>query len=78
MKKEKCLSYNVLDDSGVALRGSFIIDKKVIIQYSTTHNLYVDRSVETLRILEAVQYVAENPDEACPVDWEPGDETIYL
>lgn len=79
LKKEISLSYNVLDDSGVALRGLFIIDKKGIIQYSTTNNLSVGRSVdETLRILEAVQYVAENPDEACPVDWEPGDETIYL
>ena len=80
LKKEISNSYNILDqDSGVALRGLFIIDKKGIIQYSTINSLSVGRSVdETLRILQAVQYVIHNPDEACPVDWEPGDETIYL
>nr|YP_011005075.1 putative peroxiredoxin Ycf42 [Analipus japonicus]WAM61938.1 putative peroxiredoxin Ycf42 [Analipus japonicus] len=79
LKKKISDSYNILDESGVALRGLFIIDKQGIIQYSTTNNLSVGRSVdETLRILQAVQYVIENPDEACPVDWEPGDETIYL
>ena len=79
LKKEISNSYNVLDDSGVALRGLFIIDKEGIIQYSTINNLSFGRSVEeTLRILQAIQYVAENPDEACPADWEPGDETIYI
>ena len=47
------------------------------IQYSTINNLSIGRSVdETLRILQAIQYVNENPDEACPVDWTPGNETI--
>nr|YP_011007598.1 putative peroxiredoxin Ycf42 [Syringoderma abyssicola]WAM65027.1 putative peroxiredoxin Ycf42 [Syringoderma abyssicola] len=77
LKKEISNSYNVLLDSGVALRGLFIIDKEGIVQYSTINNLSVGRSVdETLRILQAIQYVKENPDEACPVDWTPGDETI--
>lgn len=78
LRKEISNSYNVLlTDSGVALRGLFIIDKEGIIQYSTINNLSIGRSVdETLRILQAIQYVNENPDEACPVDWTPGNETI--
>nr|YP_011007320.1 putative peroxiredoxin Ycf42 [Scytothamnus australis]WAM64749.1 putative peroxiredoxin Ycf42 [Scytothamnus australis] len=79
LKKKISSSYNMLNDSGVALRGLFIIDKQGIIQYSTTNNLSFGRSVdETLRILQAIQYVTENPDEVCPAGWEPGDETIYL
>nr|YP_011007038.1 putative peroxiredoxin Ycf42 [Phaeostrophion irregulare]WAM64325.1 putative peroxiredoxin Ycf42 [Phaeostrophion irregulare] len=77
LRKNISNSYNVLINSGVALRGLFIIDKEGVIQYSTINNLSFGRSVdETLRILQAIQYVNENPDEACPVDWTPGDETI--
>lgn len=77
LQKEISKAYNVLLDSGVALRGLFIIDKEGIIQYATINNLSVGRSVdETLRILQAIQHVSENPDEACPVDWTPGAETI--
>lgn len=79
IKKEISESYNILHHSGVALRGLFIIDKKGVIQYSTTNNLSFGRSVdETLRILQAIQYITENPDEVCPSDWEPGDDTISL
>lgn len=75
--KDISQSYNVLLDSGVSLRGLFIIDKEGIIQYATITNLAVGRSVEeTLRILQAIQYVNENPDESCPADWSPGDKTI--
>lgn len=79
IKKEISNSYNILHPSGVALRGLFIIDKKGIIQYSTTNNLAFGRSIdETLRILQAIQYITEHPDEVCPSDWEPGDPTISL
>ena len=79
IKKEISNSYNVLHESGVALRGLFIIDKKGIIQYSTTNNLSFGRSVdETLRILQAIHYITENPDEVCPSDWEPGLSLIHI
>src|SRR3989344_6089335 len=49
--------YGVLvEDSGIALRGTFIIDKNGILQYSVISNLNVGRSVEeTLRVLQACQ-----------------------
>nr|AKE98873.1 Bas1 [Bangia fuscopurpurea] len=77
LKKEISLSYNVLNSDGVALRGLFIIDTNGIIQYSTINNLEFGRSVdETLRVLQAIQYVQSHPDEVCPANWKPGDKTM--
>ncbi|KAM0939776.1 putative thioredoxin-dependent peroxiredoxin [Dioscorea sansibarensis] len=71
-------SYNVLiPDQGIALRGLFIIDKEGVIQHSTINNLAIGRSVdETLRTLQALQYVKENPDEVCPAGWKPGEKSM--
>nr|GMC86208.1 2-Cys peroxiredoxin BAS1, chloroplastic [Ipomoea batatas] len=71
-------SYNVLiPDQGIALRGLFIIDKEGVIQHSTINNLAIGRSVdETLRTLQALQYVQENPDEVCPAGWKPGEKSM--
>lgn len=78
IKKEISADYNVLDISaGVALRGLFIIDKDGILQHSTINNLGFGRSVdETLRTLQAIQYVQSHTDEVCPADWQPGDKTL--
>ncbi len=78
LKKEISAAYNVLDpEAGVALRGLFIIDREGIIQYATVNNLSFGRSVdETLRVLQAIQHVQANPDEVCPIDWQPGDKTM--
>jgi len=77
LKKEICSSFNVLTDEGVALRGLFIIDKEGVIQHSTINNLAFGRSVdETLRTLQAIQYVQDNPDEVCPANWKPGQKTL--
>nr|BED43222.1 hypothetical protein [Pyropia sp. Myanmar_A]BED43419.1 hypothetical protein [Pyropia sp. Myanmar_B]BED43616.1 hypothetical protein [Pyropia sp. Myanmar_C] len=77
LKKEISAAYNVLNSDGVALRGLFIIDPKGIIQYSTINNLEFGRSVEeTLRVLQAIQYVQSHPDEVCPANWKPGDKTM--
>ena len=70
-------SYNVLTSEGKALRGLFIIDKQGIIQYSVVNNLDFGRSIdETLRTLQAIQYVQSHPDEVCPANWRPGDSTM--
>nr|QUE29700.1 bas1 [Erythrotrichia carnea] len=70
-------NYQVLTDEGIALRGLFIIDKEGIVQYATVNNLEFGRSVEeTLRVLQAIQYIQDNPDEVCPANWKPGDKTM--
>lgn len=78
IKKEISAAYNVLDpEAGVALRGLFIIDKDGVIQHATINNLAFGRSVdETLRTLQAIQYVQSHPDEVCPANWKPGDATM--
>jgi peroxiredoxin 2/4 len=78
IKKEISTAYNVLDpDAGIALRGLFIIDKEGVIQHATINNLAFGRSVdETLRVLQAIQYVQSHPDEVCPANWQPGEKTM--
>lgn len=77
LTKSISMSYNVLAADGKALRGLFIIDQEGLIQYSLVNNLDVGRSInETLRTLQAIQYVQSHPDEVCPANWKPGDSTM--
>ncbi len=71
--KDLARAYGVLDEAGkVALRGLFVIDPDGVVQHATVNNLGVGRSVdETLRVLQAFQFVRENGD-VCPADWKPG------
>ena len=71
--KEVARRYGVLiEEEGIALRGLFIIDPEGIVRYSVVHDLSVGRSVEeTIRVLSALQ-----TGELCPVEWEPGEETL--
>ncbi|MCL2924269.1 MAG: peroxiredoxin [Trichodesmium sp. MAG_R04] len=78
IKKEISVAYNVLDpEAGIALRGLFIIDKEGIVQHATINNFAFGRNVdETIRTLQAIQYVQIHSDEVCPVGWKPGDKTM--
>lgn len=71
--KETSRNYGVLvEEEGLALRGLFIIDPEGIIRYAVIHDLNVGRSVdETLRVLKALKNGGQ-----CPIDWQPGDETL--
>jgi len=61
--------YGVLiEDQGIALRGTFIVDPKGILQYLVVHSLNIGRSVsETLRVVQALQSGG-----LCPAEWKPG------
>lgn len=62
----------LLEDEGIALRGLFIIDPEGTVQYEVVHGTDVGRSVdETLRVLQALQ-----TESLCPVNWQPGEETL--
>nr|YP_009398921.1 2-Cys peroxiredoxin [Cliftonaea pectinata]ARW68065.1 2-Cys peroxiredoxin [Cliftonaea pectinata] len=77
LTKEISISYNVLNHEGKSLRGLFIVDQVGVIQHALVNNLDVGRSVdEALRVLQAIQYVQNNPDEVCPANWQPGQATI--
>jgi peroxiredoxin (alkyl hydroperoxide reductase subunit C) len=55
----------------------YLIDPDGVIVHATINNLPVGRNVdETLRLLQAFQYVQSNPDEVCPANWTPGAATM--
>ena len=77
LNKEIGNAFNILDDEGKALRGLYLIDPEGVIVHATINNLPVGRNVdETLRLLQAFQYVQSNPDEVCPANWTPGSATM--
>ncbi|TLD42849.1 MAG: Alkyl hydroperoxide reductase subunit C-like protein [Candidatus Jettenia ecosi] len=62
----------LLEDKGIALRGTFIIDPEGKLRYQLIHDLGIGRSVEEiLRVLRALQ-----TGELCPVEWKPGKKTL--
>ncbi len=65
------------DESGLALRGTFIVNPDGILVASEVNYYNVGRNAsELLRKLKAFQYVRENPAEVCPARWEPGEQTL--
>ena len=76
LTKKISSDYGVLLDGGIALRGTFLIDQKGVIQAITIHNLPLGRSVdEALRVLDALQHF-EKHGEVCPAGWTKGAATI--
>ncbi|QVL31094.1 peroxiredoxin [Telmatocola sphagniphila] len=74
--KKIASDYGVLLEGGIALRGTFLIDKEGIVRHITINDLPLGRSVdETLRVIDALQFV-EKHGEVCPADWKPGGDTI--
>ena len=70
--------YGLLTQDGLSFPGVFIIDKEGIIQYYTVNNLLCGRNIdEWLRVLKSIQYIKENPGQACPIDWKNGDQILY-
>jgi alkyl hydroperoxide reductase subunit AhpC len=62
----------LLDEKGIALRGTFLIDPNGIVRSSVVNDLSVGRSVdETLRTLQAFQ-----TGELVPCEWKPGQKTL--
>ena len=66
-----------IEEAGLALRGTFVIDPSGTIKTMEVHDNAISRDVsETLRKLKAAQYVANNPGEVCPAKWKEGAATI--
>jgi len=77
LNKQISRDYDVLiEDSGIALRGLFLIDKEGIVRHQVVNDLPLGRSVdEALRMVQALQYF-EKHGEVCPADWKEGARTI--
>lgn len=64
-------------DEGQALRGTFVMDQNGILRTMEIHDNSVGRkAAETLRKVQAAQYVEAHPGNVCPANWEPGDNTL--
>ena len=66
-----------IDEAGLSLRGSFIIDPDGILKAYEIHDNSIGRSAkEILRKVQAAKFVRENKGEVCPASWEPGKKTL--
>lgn len=66
-----------IEDEGMALRGSFIINPEgKIVAYEVNDNAIGREASELLRKVQAAQFVAEHGDQVCPAKWRPGAETL--
>ncbi len=70
--------FGVYDEtSGLALRGTFIIDPDGKLLASEVNYFPVGRNGdELLRKLKAFKFVRENPANVCPAKWQPGKKTL--
>ena len=71
--KDIAQSYGVLhEDTGLALRATFIIDPDGIVRFSSVHDLATGRNTdEVLRTLHALQ-----SGKMTPCNWKPGEPTL--
>ena len=66
-----------IDEEGLALRGTFVINPDGVVKTMEIHDNAIARDVkETVRKLKAAQYVASHPGEVCPAKWNDGAQTI--
>ncbi len=70
VKHEICKAYDVeLEEAGVALRGSFLIDKAGLVRHQVVNDLPLGRNIdEMLRMVDAMQF-HEEYGEVCPAQW---------
>lgn len=66
-----------IEQEGLSLRATFIIDPEQKIKAFEMHDNSIGRSIkEILRKLKASKYVEEHKGQVCPASWEPGRETL--
>ena len=66
-----------MEDTGLALRGTFIISPDGTLKAYEMNDLSIGRSAEeTLRKLQAAKFVAENNGQVCPANWKPGKQAM--
>jgi len=73
-----CREYGTyIDEEGISLRATFIIDPDGVLRSMEMHSNSIGRSTEEiLRKLQAAKYVREHKGEVCPVSWRPGGKTL--
>ncbi len=65
------------EESGLALRGTFIVDPDGTLVGAEVNFFNVGRNAdELLRKMQAFDYVRNAPAEVCPAKWQPGQKTL--
>ena len=68
--------YSVLLDMGIALRGTFLIDREGIIRHAVINDLPLGRSIdEAMRMVDALEFHEAHGD-VCPANWKQGEEAM--
>lgn len=66
-----------IEEEGLSLRASFIVDPEQIIKAYEVHDNSIGRNMaELLRKLQAAKFVSEHKGLVCPASWEPGNKTL--
>ncbi len=73
LSKEVSRRYGILlEDKGISLRGTFIIDPDGTLKWYLVNDLGIGRNIdEVLRVLSALQ-----TGELCQANWQPGQKTL--
>lgn len=73
-----CRDFGVyIDDEGLALRGTFIINSKGELKAMEVHDNSIGRDAdELIRKIQAAQFVEINKGKVCPAKWKPGSKTL--
>jgi peroxiredoxin (alkyl hydroperoxide reductase subunit C) len=67
----------MIEEAGLALRGTFVINPEGVIKVCEIHDLGIGRDAsELLRKVKAAQYVASHDGEVCPAKWKEGEATL--
>lgn len=67
----------MIEEEGLALRGTFLINPEGVIKLCEIHDNGIGRDAkELLRKVQAAQYVASHPGEVCPAKWKQGAATL--
>jgi NADH-dependent peroxiredoxin subunit C len=67
----------MIEEDGMALRGTFVINPDGQIKLCEIHDNGIGRDAsELLRKVKAAQYVASHPGEVCPAKWTEGASTL--
>jgi len=76
LDKKISRQYGVLLPEGIALRGTFLIDKEGIIRHATVNDLPLGRNIEeALRMVDSLQF-HETHGEVCPANWKEGKDAM--
>jgi peroxiredoxin (alkyl hydroperoxide reductase subunit C) len=67
----------MIEEEGLALRGTFVMNPEGEIKIVETNDLGIGRDArELVRKIQAAQFIAANPGQVCPAAWTPGEETL--